>query len=107
MPANYFDKLDPPPQKQYREKLKVTGNTDPYSAPDCDLSVKIGDFLSMCYPDIVNYLVFSQSPFSAYNMRAYKKLKSYNQVIESWVRDGKAMTTSGLKVLKGALSGLR
>ena len=107
MSANYFNKLDPPPQQRYREKLKVIGNTDPYSSPDCDFSVKIGDFLSICYPEIVNYLVFSQSPFSTYDMRAYKKLKSYNQVIEGRVRDGKAMTTSGLKVLEGALSGLR
>ena len=67
-------------------------NIDPYSAPDCHFSVKIGNFSSICYPDIVSCLVFSSSPFSADDMRAYKSLKAYNQVIESWVRDVKVMT---------------
>ena len=55
----------------------------------------------MCYPGIVNYLVFSPSQFSPDAMRAYKSLEAYNQVIEGWVRDVKVITTSGLKVVKG------
>ena len=51
--------------------------------------------------DIVNYLVFSPSSFSADDIRAYKSHEAYNQVIEGWVRDVKFMTTSGLKVVKG------
>ena len=101
MSTDYFNKLDPPTQKRYKEKLEVIGNTDPYSAPDSDFSVKIGDFPSICYPDIVSYLVFNPSPFSADDMRAYKSLEAYNQVIEGWLRDVKVMTTSGLKVVKG------
>ena len=49
----------------------------------------------------VNYLVFNLSQFSADDMRAYKSLGGYNQVIEGWVRDVKVMTSSGLKVIKG------
>ena len=45
--------------------------------------------------------MFSPSPFSADDMKAYKSLEAYNQVIEGWVRDVKVMTTSGLKVVKG------
>ena len=45
--------------------------------------------------------MFSPTPFSAGDMKAYKSLKVYNQVIEGWVRDMKVMTTSGLKVVKG------
>ena len=101
MSTDYFNKLDPPTKKRYKEKLLIIGNIDPYSAPDSHFSVKIGDFPSICYPDIVIYLVFSPSPFSADDMKAYKSLKAYNQVIEDWVRDVKVMTTSGLKVVKG------
>ena len=100
--TDYFDKLDPPTQKRYKEKLEVIGNIDPYSAPDSHFSVKIGDFPS----DIVNYLVFSPSSFSADDMKAYKSLKSNNQVIQGWVRDVKVMPTSGLKVVKGKVIGL-
>ena len=55
----------------------------------------------MLFRHIVNYLVFTRSPFSADDMRAYKSLEAYNQVIEDWVRDGKVMTTSGLRIVKG------
>ena len=101
MSTDYFNKLDPPTQKRYKEKLEIIGNIDPYSAPDSHFSVKIGNFPSISYPDIVNYLVFSPAPFSADDMKAYKSLEVYNQVIEGWVRDVKVMTTSGLKVVKG------
>ena len=106
MSTDYFNKLDLPTQKLYKEKVEVIGNIDPYSAPDFHFSVKIGNFPSICYPDIVNYFVFSPSPFSADDMRAYKSLESYDQVIEGWVRDVKVMTTSGLKVVKGKVNRL-
>ena len=101
MSTDCFNKLDPPTQKRYKEKLEIIGNIDPYSVPDSHFSVKICDFPSICYPDIVNYLAFSPSPFSADDMKAYKSLEAYNQVIEGRVRDVKVMTTSGLKVVKG------
>ena len=40
--------IQPEGQQEPRE---VIGNTDPYSVPDSDFSVKIGDFSSICYPD--------------------------------------------------------
>ena len=100
MSTDYFNKLDPPTQKRYKEKLEIIGNIDTYSAPDSHFSVKIGNFPSICYPDIVNYLVFSPRLFFADDMKAFKSLEAYNQVIEGWVRDVKVITTSGLKVVK-------
>ena len=41
MSTDYFDKLDPPTQKRHKGKLEVTGNTDPYSAPDSDFSFDV------------------------------------------------------------------
>ena len=46
MSTDSFNKLDPPTQKWYKERLEVT---DPYSTPYCGFSVKIGDFPSICY----------------------------------------------------------
>ena len=48
-----------------------------------------GNFPSISYPDIVNYFVFRPSPYSADDMKAYKSLEAYNQVIEGWIRDVK------------------
>ena len=84
MSTDYFNKLDPPTLTRYKEKLETIGNIDPYSAPNSHFSVKIVDFPSICYPDIVNYLVFNPSPFSADDMKAYKSLGAYNQVTEGW-----------------------
>ena len=106
MSTDYFDKLDPPTQKRYKEKLEVIGNTDPYSAPDSDFSFTTGDFPSTSYLDIVNYLVFRPSPFSADHIRAYKSHETYNQVAEGWARDVKVMTTSGLNLVKGKVISL-
>ena len=73
MSTDYFNKLDPPTKKRYQEKLEVIGNIYPYSASDSHFSVKIGNFPSICYLDIVNYLAFSPSPFSVDDMGAYKE----------------------------------
>ena len=98
MSTDYFNNLDPPIQNRYKEKLEVIGNIDPYSARDSHFSAKIGNFPLICYLDIVNYLVFSLSPFSADDMSAYKSLEAYNHSIEGWVRDVKVTTTNDLKV---------
>ena len=76
MSTDYFNKLDLPTLKRYKEKLEIIGNIDPYSAPDSHFPVKIVDFPSICYPDIVNYLVFNPSPSSADDMKAYKSLEA-------------------------------
>ena len=38
--------------------------------------------------DIVNYMVFSESPYcSMEDMRAYKGLEAHNQFVSGWVRE--------------------
>ena len=54
MSTDYFNKLDPPTQKRYKEMLEIIGNIDPYSAPDLHFSVKIDDFPPICYPDMLS-----------------------------------------------------
>ncbi|KAL3885168.1 hypothetical protein ACJMK2_025263 [Sinanodonta woodiana] len=36
---------------------------------------------SVTYPDIVNYLVFSPSPYSSEDLKSYKGLDAYNQFV--------------------------
>ena len=60
------------------------------------------NFPSISYPDIVNYLVFRPSPYSADDMKAYKRLETYNQVIKGWVRDVKVnLNENGLTAVNG------
>ena len=93
--------LDPPSQKRYNEKTELIGNKDPYTLSENEFSVDFENFLSISYPDIVNYLVFRPSPYSADDMKAYKSLEAYNQVIEGWVKDVKVnLNENGLTAVK-------
>ena len=94
--------LDPPSQKRYNEKTELIENKGPYTLSENEFSVDFGNFPSISYPNIVNYLVFIPSPYSADDMKAYKSLETYNQVIEGWVRDVKVnLNENGLTVVKG------
>ena len=99
--SDYFRSLDPPARKRYEEKIKFIDNLDPYIIDNKNFTYDIKDFPTISYPDIVNYLVFGTSPFSAEDMKAYKSLEAYNQVLEGWVIDVKALTTSTVSLVKG------
>ena len=72
-------------------KKQLIENKDPYiyTLSENEFSVDFGNFPSISYPDIINYLVFRPSPYSVDDIKAYKSLEAYNQVIEGWVKDGK------------------
>ena len=85
-------------------KKQLIENKDPYiyTLSENEFSVDFGNFPSISYPNIVNYLVFIPSPYSADDMKAYKSLETYNQVIEGWVRDVKVnLNENGLTLVKG------
>ncbi|WAR04105.1 hypothetical protein MAR_019474 [Mya arenaria] len=45
------------------------------------------DILSLVtYPDIVNYLLFTQSAYSADDLKSYKSLEAYRQFVFGWFR---------------------
>ena len=55
----------------------------------------------MSYTSVVKHLVFRPSPYFADDMKAYKSLEAYNQVIEGWVRNVKVdLNENGLTVVK-------
>ena len=101
MSESYYSTLDPPSRKRYNEKTELLDNKDPYTLSENEHSVDFDNFPSISYPDIVNYLVFRPSPYSADDVKAYKRsLEAYNQVIEGWVRDVK-VNLNELTVVKG------
>ena len=64
-------------------------NKDPYTLSENEFSVDFDNFPSISHPDIVNYLVFRPSTYSADDMKAYKSFETYNHIIEGWVKDVK------------------
>ena len=102
MSKSYYSTLDPPSRKRYNEKTELMENKDPYTLSENEFLVHFDNFPSISYSDIVNYLVFRPSPYSADDMKVHKSLEAYNQVTEGWVRDVKVnLNENGLTAVKG------
>ena len=82
--SDYMEELDPPTRKRYKEKLKVIGGVDPCCIEGDDRISREATLPDITYPDVVNYLVFSPSPYTTEDMKSYKSLEAYNQVLDGW-----------------------
>ena len=72
---------------RYKEKIYVIGGQDPYEIPAESMSKDAEILPSISYPDIVNYLIFSPSPFTKDELKAYKGLEAYKQYVDGYVRE--------------------
>ena len=61
--VKYHDGLDPQEKARYEGKLKLLGGEDPYEMTASMLSEDVKLLPKITYLDIVNYLVFSPSPY--------------------------------------------
>ncbi|CAK6974446.1 uncharacterized protein LOC112843172 [Scomber scombrus] len=84
----YREGLGPQEKERYLEKLRFIGGADPYElASSSWINDDPESLPSIAYPDIVNYLVFSPSPYTAEDLKSYKSLEAYNQMVCGWVRE--------------------
>ena len=81
--SDCMEKLNPTTTKWYKEK--VIGSVDPYCIEGDDANSTEATLPDITYADVVNYLVFCPSPYTAEGMKSYKSLEAYNQVLEGWV----------------------
>ena len=66
----------------------MIGGADPYElAPSSWINDNLESLPSIAYPDIVIYLVFSPSPYTMEDIKSYKSLEAYNQMVCGWVRE--------------------
>lgn len=49
--------------------------------------MNIESWPDLCYPDIVNYVVYCQSAYTLAELKAYKSLQAYNYYIRGLVPD--------------------
>ena len=83
--SGYKDTLKPDELSRYVNKLGLIEGNDPYELvgwSECD-----ENFPSVSYPDIVNYLVFTPSPYTLEDLKAYKSTDSYKQALLGRVSD--------------------
>lgn len=78
----YRDSLDTITKARYLDKLKIIDGKDPYEINKAEWNkTDIESWLDICYPDIVNYLVYCQSAYTLAELKAYKSLQAYNYFI--------------------------
>ena len=87
MASSYRDTLDSSDRARYDAKLSLIGNQDPYAFEQSDWTDDVSLLPSTTYIDIMNYFVFSPSPYTMEDLRAYKGLDAYNQFVCGRVRE--------------------
>lgn len=85
--CSYRNTLDSSDRVRYDAKLGLIGNEDLYAFERSDWTDDVMLLTSITYIDIMNYLVFSQSPYTMEDLRGYTQLDAYNQFVSGWVRE--------------------
>lgn len=88
----YRECLQPVERERYLRKIEIIGE-DPYEV--ADLSPDWSLLPKVTYPDIVNYLLFTPSPYTSEDLKSYKGLEAYNQMVSGWVRDVQSKEIKG------------
>jgi len=53
------------------DKLKEIDGNDPYEMENTEWSADMSEWPAVTYPDIVNYLVYTQSAYTLAELKAY------------------------------------
>ena len=102
--VKYADTFQNPARERYRRKLRIISEKDPYEIPAKDWGNKVEDLPCISYPDIVNYLVNTQSAYTLSELKAYKSLEAYNYFISGWVKDIKTIILNGHHLVSSMVS---
>ncbi len=94
----YREGLETDEKERYARKIELIGGQDPYEVTD--LSSDWSFLPKVAYPDIVNYLLFTPSSYTAEDLKCYKGLEAYNQMVSGWVRDVQSKEINGKCLLK-------
>lgn len=81
----YQDFLNVEDRKKYNEKLKITLGIDPYNVNSKFFSDLMDLWPEVEFPDIVTYLLFSKSPYTKEQLKAYKSLEAYQYFVDGFV----------------------
>ncbi|WAR08982.1 hypothetical protein MAR_018940 [Mya arenaria] len=90
-------------KRLYRETLSAIEKARPVRGNICK-GIFFDDkslLPTISYPDIVNYLIFTPSPYSKDDLKAYKGLNCYVQAYCGWVSEVKAAVVGDRHVVIG------
>ena len=103
---SYLDSLDSVTKARYLDKLSIIDKTDPYTVEKRKWSQKTEEFPNIQYPDIMNYLLYTPSKYTTEDLKAYKGLDAYNQLVCGWVREVSTTEINGVNVIIAKVSSM-
>lgn len=102
--STYYEGLSGSLKDRYDVKITRCGGIDPYSIKKQDLTIDRKDFPEMTLLDIGNHLIYSQSPFTKKQFKAYKSMNAYKYFESGFVLCLGAKKNNDLIILKGNVS---
>ena len=96
--VKYRDTLNVTDKARYLEKMKILNGDDPYELDGFSADVSL--LPSVTYPDIVNYLLFTPSPYTLEDLKCYKGTDAYRTWIVGWVSDLSTVLIQGKHVVR-------
>lgn len=92
--SDYTNHLNSEELARYRQKLCTIGITDPYLVPEVMFynlkSVTDCKKLPDCeYPDLINYLICTPSPYTGQQLKAYKSTEAWRYFQSGFVKECK------------------
>lgn len=78
---DYRRKLDKVSRQRYEDKLRMISEIDPYTIERSAWTDDVSKWADVSRYDIVDYLVYSNSPYTMEELRSLKSLDAYNQFV--------------------------
>ena len=72
-------------RKRYIEKISKINFIDPYDMKKTEFDYGMDFSSKVVYPDVVNYLLFAPSPYTAEQLKCFKSMDSYNYFVSGLV----------------------
>ena len=91
-------------RKRYIEKISKIHFIYPYDMKKTELDYVMDLGPKIVYPDIVNYLLFAPSPYTAEQLKCFKAMDSYNYFLSGFVKEVGANVFSNTCLLVGRVS---
>ncbi|XP_038045000.1 uncharacterized protein LOC119725695 isoform X1 [Patiria miniata] len=97
--STYYQALDGPAKVRYNKILQCIDDIDPYTISLRSWKEDPHSLPQISYPDIVNFLVYTPSPYTLEDLKCYKGLDAYNQFVSGWVRNVVSTVINGKHVV--------
>ena len=90
-------------RKRYIEKISKINCIDPYDMKKTEFDYGMDLLPKLVYPDIVNYLLFAPSPYTAEQLRCFKAMDLSNCFLSGFVKEVGAKVLANVYLLVGSV----